>query len=171
MARSKKSSTPEPDESLRGLREDAPEDEELELELEDQFDAEDIDEFSVEGDLDDQLEDEDLEEVVDDIEEDEEVDTEGEPDEEEADYDEEREPTLDEILKEKSGLADAEDEEEELEEEEEDEEEEGDSLTRKVLLGEKGEVGEGEFVCKSCFLVKQRTQLADPRRKLCRDCV
>lgn len=28
-----------------------------------------------------------------------------------------------------------------------------------------------EFVCKSCFLVKPRVQLADPERVLCRDCV
>jgi hypothetical protein len=29
----------------------------------------------------------------------------------------------------------------------------------------------GEFVCQSCFLVKNQTQLADRKRKLCRDCV
>jgi Domain of unknown function (DUF4193) len=28
-----------------------------------------------------------------------------------------------------------------------------------------------EFVCKSCFLVKARSQLADAQRMLCRDCV
>lgn len=27
-----------------------------------------------------------------------------------------------------------------------------------------------EFVCRSCFLVKRRTQLADPERQWCRDC-
>ena len=32
-------------------------------------------------------------------------------------------------------------------------------------------VGEDEFVCSNCFLVKRTTQLADKRRKLCRDCV
>jgi hypothetical protein len=32
-------------------------------------------------------------------------------------------------------------------------------------------VGEDEFVCSKCFLVKRMTQLADKRRKLCRDCV
>jgi hypothetical protein len=32
-------------------------------------------------------------------------------------------------------------------------------------------VGEDEFVCANCFLVKRMTQLADKRRKLCRDCV
>ena len=29
----------------------------------------------------------------------------------------------------------------------------------------------GEFVCRSCFLVKSESQLADPTRMLCRDCV
>ncbi len=28
-----------------------------------------------------------------------------------------------------------------------------------------------EFVCSSCFLVKNTTQLADPDKGLCRDCV
>lgn len=28
----------------------------------------------------------------------------------------------------------------------------------------------GEFVCRSCFLAKRDTQLADPERMLCRDC-
>jgi hypothetical protein len=27
-----------------------------------------------------------------------------------------------------------------------------------------------EFVCQSCFLVKRTSQLADKRRKICRDC-
>ena len=39
------------------------------------------------------------------------------------------------------------------------------SLTTKVLP-----VQHNEFVCKSCFLVKHRSQLADRRRTLCRDC-
>lgn len=30
---------------------------------------------------------------------------------------------------------------------------------------------EGEFICRSCFLVKGPTQLADSKRQLCRDCV
>ena len=29
----------------------------------------------------------------------------------------------------------------------------------------------GEFVCESCFLLKHPSQLADPARMLCRDCV
>jgi hypothetical protein len=28
-----------------------------------------------------------------------------------------------------------------------------------------------EFVCKNCFLVKHRSQLADKKRMFCRDCV
>ena len=39
------------------------------------------------------------------------------------------------------------------------------SLTTKVLP-----VQQNEFVCKNCFLVKHRSQLADRRRTLCRDC-
>jgi hypothetical protein len=39
------------------------------------------------------------------------------------------------------------------------------SLTTKVLP-----IQQNEFVCKSCFLVKHRSQLADRRRELCRDC-
>ena len=37
---------------------------------------------------------------------------------------------------------------------------------------EAGTVGhdEEEFVCRSCFLVKRRTQLVDPDRQLCVDC-
>lgn len=30
---------------------------------------------------------------------------------------------------------------------------------------------QAEFVCKRCHLVKKRSQLADPERTLCRDCV
>jgi hypothetical protein len=32
------------------------------------------------------------------------------------------------------------------------------------------EATEGEFVCTSCFLVLRTSQLADGRRKICRDC-
>ncbi|GGI04717.1 hypothetical protein [Egicoccus halophilus] len=31
-------------------------------------------------------------------------------------------------------------------------------------------VREGEFVCRSCYMAKLETQLADPERMLCRDC-
>ena len=43
------------------------------------------------------------------------------------------------------------------------------------LVAEPGEsrvvpIQETEFVCKRCFLVKPRSQLADKKRTLCRDC-
>jgi hypothetical protein len=28
----------------------------------------------------------------------------------------------------------------------------------------------GEFVCRSCFMAKRESALADPKRMLCRDC-
>ncbi len=31
-------------------------------------------------------------------------------------------------------------------------------------------VGSDEFVCQSCFLVKRTSQIADTRKKICRDC-
>ena len=39
------------------------------------------------------------------------------------------------------------------------------SLTTKVLP-----VQHNEFVCKSCYLVKHRSQLADEKKMICRDC-
>ncbi len=38
-------------------------------------------------------------------------------------------------------------------------------LTTRVLP-----VQHNEFVCKNCYLVKHRSQLADQRHQLCRDC-
>ena len=32
------------------------------------------------------------------------------------------------------------------------------------------EATEGEFVCSSCFLVLKASQLANPRKKICKDC-
>ena len=87
--------------------------------------------------------------------------------EEEEDDSDDVEASLDVILK--SRLVVSESDEEEEEEEEDEEEAEGD---------ERGEVATrvlpkqpGEFVCQSCFLVKNRSQLADEERQLCRDCV
>jgi len=39
------------------------------------------------------------------------------------------------------------------------------SLATRVLP-----VQHNEFICKNCYLVKHRSQLADQRRQLCRDC-
>jgi hypothetical protein len=33
------------------------------------------------------------------------------------------------------------------------------------------EATEGEFVCSNCFLVLKSSQLANPRKKICKDCV
>jgi hypothetical protein len=93
-----------------------------------------------------------------------------EADEEEAlELDEELHPDdveapLDALLQEKTAAATMEDEEEELE----DEEPEGDALVdgpAKIVPRRPG-----EFVCRSCFLVLPRHQLADEERMLCRDC-
>lgn len=92
--------------------------------------------------------------TVPDEDEDDEEDDEPEPDEVEA--------TLDEILKERLVVGDDEDEDEE---EAPDTEDRGDGVG-KVLPKQPG-----EFVCQSCFLVKHPSQLADPGRMWCRDCV
>jgi hypothetical protein len=58
-----------------------------------------------------------------------------------------------------------EDETEELEEDEGEPDERGDGSTR--IVPRRAD----EFLCSSCFLVLPLTQLADPKKKLCRDCV
>ena len=92
-------------------------------------------------------------------------------DEDYEDEDEENgddvEASLDVILKSRlvvSGDDDDEDDEDE-EEEEAEGDERGDTTTR-VLPKQPG-----EFVCRSCFLVKHGNQLADKKKMLCRDCV
>ena len=85
-----------------------------------------------------------------------------EEEEEELD-DDDVEASLDVILKERLVVSDEADEEDDSEAT--DAEDRVDGTTR-VLPKQPG-----EFVCQSCFLVKSQTQLADRRRKLCRDCV
>lgn len=82
-------------------------------------------------------------------------------DDEEMD-DDDVEASLDVILKERLVV---EDEEQEDDDEPTDAEDRTDGALR-VLPKQPG-----EFVCRSCFLVKSETQLADPKRLLCRDCV
>jgi hypothetical protein len=54
--------------------------------------------------------------------------------------------------------------------------EEDDEDLAAVVVGDEDEdedvdgLRDGEFVCRSCFLAKRDTQLADPERMLCRDC-
>ncbi len=88
--------------------------------------------------------------------------TEIEDDDEELD-DDDVEASLDVILKERLVVADEAEDEDDAEPT--DAEDRADGATR-VLPKQPG-----EFVCQSCFLVKSQTQLADRRRKLCRDCV
>jgi hypothetical protein len=83
-----------------------------------------------------------------------------EEDEEEPD-DEDVEASLDTILKERLVVEEVEDDEETPEPEDRT----GDGVER-VLPKQPG-----EFVCRSCFLVKHPNQLADRKKMLCRDCV
>jgi hypothetical protein len=77
--------------------------------------------------------------------------------------DDDVEASLDVILKERLVVEDEDDDEDE--DEPADAEDRGDGSLR-VLPKQPG-----EFVCRSCFLVKSETQLADETRMLCRDCV
>jgi Domain of unknown function (DUF4193) len=93
----------------------------------------------------------------------------GEEDEDVLDLDEELHPDdveepLDVLLQERTAAATLEDEEEEAEEEEPDTDERGEGPTR--IMPRRP----GEFLCASCFLVLPRSQLADAKRMLCRDC-
>jgi len=85
---------------------------------------------------------------------------EGEEEDEEEPEDEDVEASLDVILKERLVVED-EPEDEELAEVDDRSEQ-----TERVRPKQPD-----EFVCRSCFLVKHPSQLADPDRMLCRDCV
>ena len=61
------------------------------------------------------------------------------------------------------------------EDETEDEDDVPVALTREEKLAEPADarvvpIQETEFTCKNCFLVKHRSQLADKKKMLCRDC-
>jgi len=154
--------------------------EEIEAESPDAGAEEDLDEE--EPDLDD----EELVDIVDDDDDDDDV----------ADVDDEEEDEVEEILTaspsavvERSG--EGEDEEEEEEPDDEDVEASLDVILKERLVVEdepedeeatdqedKTEGNErvlpkqpDEFVCRSCFLVKHPSQLADKKKMLCRDCV
>ena len=86
---------------------------------------------------------------------------ESDEDEEEEPDDEDVEASLDTILKERLVVEEVEDDEEAPEPEDRS----GDGVER-VLPKQPG-----EFVCRSCFLVKHPNQLADRKKMLCRDCV
>ena len=86
---------------------------------------------------------------------------EAEEEEEEEPDDEDVEASLDTILKERLVVEEVEDDEDTPEPEDRS----GDGVER-VLPKQPG-----EFVCRSCFLVKHPNQLADRKKMLCRDCV
>jgi hypothetical protein len=86
---------------------------------------------------------------------------ESEEDDEEEPDDEDVEASLDTILKERLVVEEVEDDEDTPEPEDRS----GDGVER-VLPKQPG-----EFVCRSCFLVKHPNQLADRKKMLCRDCV
>jgi hypothetical protein len=86
---------------------------------------------------------------------------ESEEEEEEEPDDEDVEASLDTILKERLVVEEPEDDEDTPEPEDRT----GDGVER-VLPKQPG-----EFVCRSCFLVKHPNQLADRKKMLCRDCV
>ena len=106
------------------------------------------------------LEDEDMLEVAD-LDEEIEEDLDVEDEEEEEGDDEDEGSTVA-----TTTTAAAADEEEEEDDEEVPETEERADTSTKVLPKRPG-----EFVCESCFLLKHPSQLADPVRMLCRDCV
>ena len=121
--------------------------------LEDDEDLEDTDEAEVE-EVDDEASSTPVTEDDEDFEEDDEEDN------------DDVEASLDVILKSRLVVSDDDDEDEDEDEEEEPEgDERGETATR-VLPKQPG-----EFVCQSCFLVKNQSQLADRERQLCRDCV
>lgn len=79
---------------------------------------------------------------------------------------EEQEPGVEESFEELAKRAESvEDDEEETILELEPGEDKGEALLEKVTP-----IQANEFTCRNCFLVKHRSQLADKKRVLCRDC-
>jgi hypothetical protein len=76
------------------------------------------------------------------------------------------ETSLDELIAKKSDEGTAEEGEEETPATAGGREERVETLSVKVVPQQPT-----EFVCKNCFLVKHRSQLADKKRMFCRDCV
>ncbi len=147
------------------------EERDLRLATEDDFDTDLDDTAEGELDVDDDLEiDEDLDVLDDDEDEDDGADD------------------IDEVVGDDDVVADEEDEDDDVADEEEDDEDEEESL--EVLLGRDDDdedvlravdpagdrtkarvaIDEGEFTCRSCFLVKRKAQMADPKRLICLDC-
>jgi uncharacterized ParB-like nuclease family protein len=85
--------------------------------------------------------------------------------EDEAAASEEDETSLDEIIAKKTDEAAPEEAEEEEAVVETGREDRVEALTVKVVPQQPT-----EFTCRNCYLVKHRSQLADKKRMLCRDC-
>jgi len=149
--------------------EDAPEDDELEVDLDDDAleDLPEVDPLDEDGDddvLDDDEDDVDIEvaeiltaspaAVVEKSGEAEDEEEEDEPEDEDV------EASLDVILKERLVVED------EPEDDEAADQEDKTEGNERVLPKQPD-----EFVCRSCFLVKHPSQLADKKKMLCRDCV
>ncbi len=144
-------------------------DELIEGDLEEIADDEDL--IAADGLVDDDVDDDEVAIVDDDEDEGETVPAVGktatkagedaEEEDEEEPEDEDVEASLDTILKERLVVEEPEDDEEAPEPEDR-----GDGGVERVLPKQPG-----EFVCRSCFLVKHPNQLADRKRMLCRDCV
>lgn len=155
-------------------------DDELVDEIEDEdddLDDEELDDEDLEGALDDEaLDDDDVLDDDDDEDDDfsdadDEDDDDDEDDEDEDEEDEDGPSSLDQLLEKRTaaraGTDDADDDDDDL----------------LSLVADDGPAAKEprapviplrdreEFVCRSCFLVKAKVQLADPERQLCRDCV
>ena len=153
------------------------------FEDEPELDEEDLDEDAIGEDFDDELLEEDLDDDIDEVaEEDDDValiplagvtipvvdpaveEAEEEDEDDVVDLDEELHPddveeALDVVLRERTVAAGL-----EGEEDEEEADEPGEGGTKIVPRRE------NEFLCRSCFLVLPRHQLADETRMICRDC-
>ena len=154
------------EDGLDALEDSDAEEEDLEDLEDDDLDAEDLEVGVLAGDDDDE---DPLVEVdeADEAEVAQEVPATGERAAEEGDDDEEEEPddedveaSLDVILKERLVVED------EVEDDELTDAEDRTEASERVLPKQPD-----EFVCRSCFLVKHASQLADKKRGLCRDCV
>jgi hypothetical protein len=144
------------------------------------------DHFEDDIELDDEIaEEDDLDLVLDDdVDYEEDTDFDVQPEDGAAVEDEEEE---EEENSEEDAAETADDEDEEEVDDEDEDEEEEDEETLEVLLGPDSDAtvstsrsrsddsgdappGEGEFTCRSCFLVKRRAQLADSTAMICLDC-
>jgi hypothetical protein len=170
MATKKKDMPKDVEEESPALEEeDVLEDDDLEVDLDDDDAIDDIDEDADDDDVDVAVLDDDEDGIEEEVAEiltaspaavvEKTGEAEDEEEEEEPD-DEDVEASLDVILKERLVVED------EPEDEEAADQEDKSEGNERVLPKQPD-----EFVCRSCFLVKHPSQLADKKKMLCRDCV